>query len=332
MATLPERKYTTDPRLGMFHVVKAGEGVSEYSYRILWEKILAAIKKDHPIVIGVYGSYANLPTSNVNLGTVAFVRDETRLYIYDTGGWTPGSNGASEVLTIENTTVYDSDEVYGIGNVFVSYVNESSEEELFQSAAIYRSRTVTVKGISPEDSLYDLDTNPTGKWEYQGQSVTLQSGGLATIAAESVTDIMGITDYADGNNIFDISTLFLYRFDSSSTETHDGVTVIKPNDIDSGDAGRWLKIKEFGAGDETFTLAASFSGHDSFKTKIGRNVTFNSVIKDDNITELRVGKNGATPTDIIPKLPLSVLGTDELEFEATYDRYLDSYFTLIGTK
>lgn len=249
MAGLESRDRVTNPRQSKIHIVKPGNGLPNYSYYTLYEDLLNAIKQDHPVVIGVYGTLANLPTVNVNLGTVALVRDEKRLYVYDTTGWEPGSNGASQTLTPENTVVYDPDEVYESGNVFISYVNEASADPFFHDAAIYRSRVAGVAGVSPEDDLYDKDTNPDGKWEYQGQTVTLQSGGLASVAQPHAIEIRGITDYAEGNNMFDLSTLFLYEFDPSISSADDGDNFIKPNDIDSADPGRWKKVKEFGTGD-----------------------------------------------------------------------------------
>jgi len=76
------------------------------------------------------------------------------------------------------------------------------------------------------------------------------------------------------------------------------------------------------------TAGFSFTGIDSFKHIFGKKIEFDSVIKDAEITDLRVGINGSTPTTI--SFPFTVLSTDVVEFAATYDRESDSYFTLIG--
>lgn len=86
------------------------------------------------------------------------------------------------------------------------------------------------------------------------------------------------------------------------------------------------------AGDKTFTAPYSFSGFDSFPTNFGRKVRIDSVSKAADITELRAGKNGATPTDITPQLPLTIEASDSMVFEATYNRESASNFTLIGIK
>ena len=175
----------------------------------------------------------------------------------DAGDWSDGyqwkgDKGPAGVMGTqgekgEGISEYSNTETYGIENIFVSFVNELSLDPLFQSAALYKSRVDTVSGISPEDDMYDKDTNPDGKWEYQGQTQG-QTGGLTSIAQPHAIEIRGITDYAEGNNMFDLSTLFLYEFDPSISSPDDGDNFIKPNDVDSGAPGRWKKVKEFGTG------------------------------------------------------------------------------------
>src|SRR6056297_2136975 len=74
-------------------------------------------------------------------------------------------------VTVDQVEVWRSDKIYIAGNTYVSYINTNSSEVAFQSEAIYRCRTTTEVGESPEDSLYDVSDNPTGKWVYQGTSI-----------------------------------------------------------------------------------------------------------------------------------------------------------------
>lgn len=83
---------------------------------------------------------------------------------------------------------------------------------------------------------------------------------------------------------------------------------------------------------ESFTASFSFSGIDAFPLVIGRKVRIDNITKSPSITELRVGKNGAAPTDITPQLPLTIEAADTMVFEATYNRESNSNFTLIGIK
>lgn len=83
-----------------------------------------------------------------------------------------------------------------------------------------------------------------------------------------------------------------------------------------------------GGGSNEYNGQFSFSGIELFTINYARAITVNSVNKAANITDLRVGKNGATPTTIT--LPYSIAANDTITFEATYNRESDSYFTLIG--
>lgn len=242
----------------------------------------------------------------------------------------------SEVITPDNTTVWDEYEVYPAGNVFVSYTNTSSPNPIFHDAAIYRSRVETPYGVSPEDDLYDIITNPTGKWEYQGQKVVVQEGGLSKVFFLNESEIQSVTGYIEGNNAVNLRDFKVYEYSSSATSG------IKPND-NSDATGRWVEVGELGGGGggltpeqleilEAFRASFSFSGLERFKQSFSLDLIIKSVVIAPNITELRVGKNAATPTDIMGQLPLKLSESDTLTFEATYNRESDSYFTLIGKK
>jgi len=109
------------------------------------------------------------------------------------------------------------------------------------------------------------------------------------------------------------------------------------NELASGD---WVAIGGGGGGLtpeqleilEAFRASFSFSGLDRFKQSFSLDLIITSVVIAPNITELRVGKNAATPTDILGQLPLTLSESDTLTLEATYNRESDSYFTLIGKK
>jgi len=236
MATLLTRQSTTNPRSGSFHVVKPAFGINEYSFRIGYSDFLAAIKQDHPIVIDVYPTAADLPGGTINLGTLAVIRAEGRLYIYDVDGWVPAVTGASEVLTVENTSVYDPNTIYDGGNVFVSYVNPESSNPIFQTASIYRSIFESAKGISPEDSLYNIDTNPAGKWENQGNEFSIVTSNTSTGVVSSLAELRAIEGMKTGDTVIVTGVKYWYRFASNVG------TGIKPND---GSAGSWLRKSRF---------------------------------------------------------------------------------------
>lgn len=92
-------------------------------------------------------------------------------------------------------------------------------------------------------------------------------------------------------------------------------------------AGIWIQLTGNDI-DSVFTASFSFTGIESFKQVFGKDLQIDSATIAPDISDLRIGKNGSTPETIT--FPYSIAATDVIEFEATYDRESDSYFTLIG--
>ena len=119
-----------------------------------------------------------------------------------------------------------------------------------------------------------------------------------------------------------------------------GHTILDP----AGDTMPTQPALQFGAGftvtdevDKTvvgieYVQPISFAITDKFTFKPAYALSITSADVSSNITDLRVGKNGATPTTIT--YPYAVLATDILTFEVTftdaYNRELNSFITLIG--
>lgn len=149
--------------------------------------------------------------------------------------------GSTQVIDVNDIEIYDplkpndpiSGFAYEAGNVFISYVNIGSLDEMFQSAAIYRCANDTLTGVSPEDSLYDIISNPTGSWEYQGQQIEISTNTGATVYASSTNVLRTITGYKSGDHIFVGSLGRIYRY-SSTIESG-----IKPNNGTVG-SGSWV--------------------------------------------------------------------------------------------
>lgn len=82
----------------------------------------------------------------------------------------------------------------------------------------------------------------------------------------------------------------------------------------------------------TYIQPISFAITDKFTFKPAYALSITSADVSSNITDLRVGKNGATPATIT--YPYVVLATDILTFEVSftdaYNRELNSFITLIG--
>lgn len=103
---------------------------------------------------------------------------------------------------------------------------------------------------------------------------------------------------------------------------------IKPKDNELTGTQRKVKAEWIEGIVAGFTASFSFTGIESFKQVFGRNLSITSATIAPGITDLRVGKNGATPATIT--FPYTIAAADVIEFAATYDRESDSYFTLIG--
>lgn len=119
-----------------------------------------------------------------------------------------------------------------------------------------------------------------------------------------------------------------------------GHTILDP----SGNTMPTQPALQFGAGftvtDETgktvvgieYVQPISFAITDKFTFKPAYALSITNADISSNITDLRVGKNGATPATMT--FPYAVLATDILTFEVSftdaYDRELNSFITLIG--
>ena len=120
-----------------------------------------------------------------------------------------------------------------------------------------------------------------------------------------------------------------------------GHTILDP----AGDTMPTQPALQFGAGftvtDEAgktvvsapYIQPISFAITDKFTFRPNKAISITNANVSTNITDLRVGKNGATPAAIT--YPYSVLATDILTFEVSftdaYNRELSSFITLIGT-
>ncbi len=135
------------------------------------------------------------------------------------------------IITPEGVALFDPDKepdaegfAYRAGNTFVSYVNPSNPE--FEEEALYRCAVDAFPGESPE-------TYPE-KWVYQGSSVGVSVGNLASIFYNTEEAIKIITGYSHNNTAINIATGDIYIYKDGA------VYGLKPNDSDEG---RWVKQK-----------------------------------------------------------------------------------------
>lgn len=86
---------------------------------------------------------------------------------------------------------------------------------------------------------------------------------------------------------------------------------------------------QFAAKIQKFSAKYNFAGQPKMIHVYDRAVILTSDIRAAGITDLRVGKNGATPVTIV--YPYTIAANDVIEFSATYDFESTSYFTVKGT-
>jgi hypothetical protein len=67
----------------------------------------------------------------------------------------------------------------------------------------------------------------------------------------TVADIRAETSHSDGDRIFCLANQIIYTFDDASLAADDGSLVLKPNNIDSGDPGRWVFEQQLALKDHT---------------------------------------------------------------------------------
>ncbi len=131
-------------------------------------------------------------TSDLMIGQLAYnIVDDIWYYRGYSGIAQLSSSGS---YTTSNVSVWDEDTSYTAGNIYVSYVNEDSDDEQFQTSQIYRCIVDTTAGESPE--------NTPDSWELQGTTVstsTMYTGDILVTDASVEAADSTITTQAEIN-------------------------------------------------------------------------------------------------------------------------------------
>lgn len=78
--------------------------------------------------------------------------------------------------------------------------------------------------------------------DIDGRLTTLEAAGVSLASQyNTIADIRAITGYAGGDRAFCLENRRIYEFDATSTLVDNGTTVLRPDDTDSGQTGRWLE-------------------------------------------------------------------------------------------
>jgi len=163
MNQLQDRIRISDPKDGLFHIVKAGNNVPFFSYYIVWEDMVVAMKKDNPIVVPVIASFANRP-ANPKVGLLIYVRDETAMYVYDIDeSWKKigggGGGGLSSIAEPSNAAIRAITS-YANGNDVLNYTNGALHEFDDASTGVDNG-TEDSEFIKPDD----IAIADSGRWK-----------------------------------------------------------------------------------------------------------------------------------------------------------------------
>ena len=156
-----------------------------------------------------------------------------------------------------------------------------------------------------------------GIFNIVNSSVTVNNAGY--LLNNSVTLPFNSTDFAT-----ELAANIWIPLGSSGASTSANLALTTPlAGADDQDELNIYLFNNLGGSDIAFSIAGGMNEIPFYPKK---SQIFTSVTKDAAITDLRVGKNGATPTTIV--FPYAVLTTDRLVFSLTYDQNLNVAFTL----
>lgn len=271
-------------------------------------------------------------------------------------------------IQIRNVKLYDEEnneiaisEVATHSSIYWTFTTDEASEETTVDSDLTGTRVkhlvLTTTGQTPTMPLssltpYDDDWLSTdilvGEWAYNsaddiwyynnGSEIKAFQVTSSTVTSlpntwcADITEIRAITDYEEGQDLGIYATATIYEFVDSVTNDDDGDTYLKPDDIDSADAGRWVKRKTFVTEDSlTYTSQERFSliGHTSIPTAFSSAASVIGVPKFTNLTSVKlVNTNDDSEIEIVTDsvvadLPIAVAAGDytyELTYESGYEQ------------
>lgn len=172
---------------------------------------------------------------------------------------------------------------------------------------------------------FHLQGSQTGMQLQELQTTTLTGtqttsvGGAVSIAEATNAAIRAIKSYSEGANCFNQNNGKLYAFNSASTAADDDDTVLKPNNIDTLNPGRWLLVQ---------TFALDTGGNTSPTIHLTGNYTtplFSDTSPDPSffLQEINLGSvdNFSNTEEVVVAFP-PISATDELILARRYNTYI----------
>lgn len=192
---------------------------------------------------------------------------------------------------------------------YVSFSNPASPNPDFVAEGWYRLTANATGAQTPE-------TNPE-IWKYNGR----------TLGDVTIEDVFGLREELDalaegtgtgGGHVIQndageaLAQQAALQFKGVSVNNEVGKTVVDMTTIS-----------------KKYHAQFSFVGHTNFTIRYLRPVIISAFSKASSISDLRIGKNGASPITLT--VPYLIAVNDVIEFAATYPQDVNSDFTLIGT-
>ena len=177
--------------------------------------------------------------------------------------------------------------------------------------------------VVPDGSQWEADgtgfIRPKDAKEVKGDHIDIDPTLFDKNLDNTVDDVQKLAQAVD-----DLSTGHTIYSGSTELPQQDGLNFDQADFLVTDEVGqtkvktiKWIKQLSF------------IGGQSTGRFKPAENITINSAEIDPNITDLRAGKNGATPATMA--FPYSILDTDVIDFEITYtDGEKNSYVTFKG--
>jgi hypothetical protein len=104
---------------------------------------------------------------------------------------------------------------------------------------IYRYSATATEGLQPNDN-----SEAAGRWVEDGSLASGATGLPSTWEADAAA-IRALTTHDAGMDVGNYTTGAIYEYNATTTAEDDGDNYLKPDDVASGDPGRWVKTKVF---------------------------------------------------------------------------------------
>jgi hypothetical protein len=145
----------------------------------------------------------------------------------------------------------------------------------------------------------------------------LGGGGLPSTWEQDAAAIRALTVHDNGMDVGNYATNTIYEYDAAATAADDGDVYLKPNDVGSGDAGRWIKKKTFLTAPANEVIQFAVSDEDTPLTA-GTNKMRLRMPFAMTLTGVRASVNVA-PTDSTIIIDINESGTSILSTKLSID-------------